>query len=330
MRFWDIVGEFSAEPLRRDAEAIFVLGLAGDPEPVARARELILGGASDGVLARAEVHLVGGSPPYSQDLQLRLRFSDLLVSLPGGPGMTDLRPADYLEVNDPELVREAVLKYRPDMRVRLARRFPGFRELAADQVVREVSFANAEFAALAGVTQSLPFLAPLFPAVAGADVLMLTKNQVMMIYRLAAVYGEDLSVRARLREVAPVVGGAFGWRTLARQLAGAAPGGLGLPLKAGIAYAGTYTVGKAAQMVFDEGRRPRPEEMARLYEDGLRLAREAVDRIKERLSRKKTTGEPPPPLALPESTAEPLEIAAERGEAAPEPDPGQGADRAAG
>jgi uncharacterized protein (DUF697 family) len=241
-----------------------------------------------------------------------MRHSDLLVSLPGGPGLTDYRPADTLQVERVEELQERIFDRRPELRVPLARRLRGFRALAAEQVIRDVSRVNAEFAAVSGIGQSIPILAPLFPAVVGADVFLLTKNQALMVYRLAAIHGEDLDLRARAREIAAVIGGAFGWRTLARQIAGAVPGGLGLPVRAGIAYSGTYSVGKAAEMLFDTGRRPGRQEMLRLYEEGARLAAGTVDQLRRRLTRAKDEleAQPPEQKALTDGETESVEDAA--------------------
>ncbi|HTE19645.1 MAG TPA: hypothetical protein VK689_14860 [Armatimonadota bacterium] len=305
MKFWDVIKEVSAQPIRQEAERLFVLALAGEPGAVAVAHAAVLGaGVTPEQTARAAPFFFSASPPYSAADENRLRYADLLVSLPGGPGITDLRPADTLLVEQPEHVLELVLAHRPDLRVPLARRFPGFRTPAAEQVIRDTSRINAEFAAIAGLSQSIPFLAPLFPVVAGTDIMVLTKNQVMMIFRLAAIYGEDMGLKARAREIAPVIGGALGWRTLARQLAGAIPGALGLPLRAGIAFSGTYAVGRAAQMAFDVGRRPTRREMARIYEEGTQLARDTVGRLRARFAK---PGEPSgEQKALPAPSVEPL------------------------
>jgi len=48
----------------------------------------------------------------------------------------------------------------------------------------------------------------------------------------------------RAAEILSIVGGAFGWRALARELAGKIPFGGGIIPKGAIAYAGTYVVGK--------------------------------------------------------------------------------------
>ncbi|MGV3720907.1 MAG: hypothetical protein ACO1SX_08350 [Actinomycetota bacterium] len=300
MRFWEVIKEMSAQPVRQEATRLFVLGLAGNPDVVAEARELVLGPkTSPGDRAAAEPFLCTASPPFSSSEEGRLRYADLLVSLPGGPGITDLRPADTIEVASVKDLKRSILLHRPDLRVALGRRLPGFRDEAAEYVIRDVSRVNAEFAALSTITQSIPFLAPLFPVVAGADIFLLTKNQAILIFRLAAIYGEDLDLKSRAREVAPVIGGAFGWRTIARQLAGALPGAMGLPVRAGIAFSGTYAVGRAAQMVFDQGRRPTRQEMLRIYEEGRDLAQEVITSLRERFRKDKEKELQAPPKALP-------------------------------
>lgn len=302
MQFLDVMKEVSAQSVRAESRKLFVLGLAGDPEAVENARRIALGPAPTAALeAEAASFLVSGSPPYDPHVEKRLRYSDLLVSLPGGPEPTELRPADTIQLERPEELVKAVLAHRPDLMVPIARRLPGFRSLAADQVIRSISRVNTEFSVLSSVSSVVPILAPLFPVFAGADVFVLTKNQIMMIFRLAAIYNEDLNVKARLREVLPVLGGAVGWRTLARELSGALPGGLGLPLKAAIAYSGTYATGRAAQMLFDEGRHPTKTEMRRIYDESTRQARDFAERLKDRLPSRTRTVESEP-AALPAET----------------------------
>jgi hypothetical protein len=50
-----------------------------------------------------------------------------------------------------------------------------------------------------------------------------------------------------------VIASAFGWRSLARQLAGRLPLAGGLIPKAGIAYAGTYVLGMALERFYSVG-----------------------------------------------------------------------------
>ena len=69
---------------------------------------------------------------------------------------------------------------------------------------------------------NIPTILPIIGniAAAGADFIVLTKNQVMMLYKLAAVFGRDLrDQRGILQDVLPVVGAGLIWRTVAREAA---------------------------------------------------------------------------------------------------------------
>src|SRR5713101_825247 len=90
----------------------------------------------------------------------------------------------------------------------------------AARIIQNFSKVNAEYALVSAVPQAIPGLAPLFPVAVPMDIVILTKNQVMMVLRLAAAFGRTPEPRARLREIGPVIGTAFGWRALARELAG--------------------------------------------------------------------------------------------------------------
>src|SRR5438045_552287 len=153
MNFWDVVKEVSAQPVQKEASRLFVLALAGSEESVAAARAVALGPSlSPETAAQAEPYLFTASPPYSEADETRLRHADLLVSLPGGPGITEFRPADALMLARVEELVPAVLARREDLRVALGRRLPGFRTEAAEQVIRRISWVNAEFSTIAGIS----------------------------------------------------------------------------------------------------------------------------------------------------------------------------------
>jgi uncharacterized protein (DUF697 family) len=91
---------------------------------------------------------------------------------------------------------------------------------------------------------------------------VLTKNQVMMLYKLAAVFGRDLGdQRGILQEVLPVVGAGLAWRTLAREATSLLPFAAGTIPKLAIAYAGTIAVGRAAEVYYRTGLKPTREQM---------------------------------------------------------------------
>src|SRR5260370_32192238 len=56
-------------------------------------------------------------------------------------------------------------------------------------------------------------------------------------------YRREIGYARQKMELLTIAGGAFGWRTLARELAGKIPLGGGLIPKAAIAFAGTWVVG---------------------------------------------------------------------------------------
>lgn len=288
MNTWDVLKEVSAEGVRREAACPFVLALAGAPDAVQAARAAIVGALpSDEVTANAAEHLLTLSPPYSLEDEVRLRHADLLLSLANGPRLTEFRPADTIVVDDPAELIEQVTAHRPDLCVPLGRRFPQFRPAASERLIQGVSRVNAEFAAISSLATAFPGLAPFFPFVSGADLVMLTKNQVLMIFRLAAIHNQDLELGSRLRELLPAAGAALGWRTLARGAAAVLPGPFGLAAKTAVAFTATYLTGRAAQVWFAEGRMPSREDMAELREEAaahlavalsaLGLKKDAVD-----------------------------------------------------
>jgi uncharacterized protein (DUF697 family) len=116
-----------------------------------------------------------------------------------------------------------------------------------------------------------------------ADMLVLTKNQVLLLFKLAGLYGRDLELgRQLLVEIMPVVGGAFFWRSTARALVGLLPSLLGLLPKTLVAYTGTYIVGETARYYYRFGRRPPPEFARELRNEATRLGRQTLARLQRR------------------------------------------------
>jgi len=144
----------------------------------------------------------------------------------------------------------AVLDALPhEMRLAAARHLPGLRPLYAARLTGEVSVSNAAVALASGVPSIVPILGiPL----AAADTLILTKNQVMMVYRLALACGAEPDFQKRMIEITPVIGGAVVWRQIAGALVGLVPG-YGIVPKVAVAFGGTYIVGLAATRWYETG-----------------------------------------------------------------------------
>ena len=168
-----------------------------------------------------------------------------------------------------------LLETIPDFRTSLARKVPAARRIVADQIVAETCRVNAQFAFAASLPANLPF----FGSVAGsvADFFVLTKNQVMMVLRLAAIYGRDISPTLQVAaEISPVIGGGLIWRTAARFAVGLLPTFLAAAPKTTIAYIGTYVAGQTARYYYDLGQQPPKQLIESFGAEGARLYRRMI------------------------------------------------------
>ncbi|HLQ33251.1 MAG TPA: hypothetical protein VK457_11225 [Chloroflexota bacterium] len=175
----------------------------------------------------------------------------------------------------------AVLQRVPDLALALGRTFASFRPAVAEREIQRVARVNAEVAVVSAIPQASLILGPVS---AVADTLLLTKNQAILLLRLATLYGLSLD-RGRLLELVPIVGAAFGWRTLARELVGFLPAGFGVVPKAVIAYAGTVATGRAALWYYETGRKMPENQLRQIYSESSARARDLVREITQRLKR---------------------------------------------
>jgi uncharacterized protein (DUF697 family) len=157
-----------------------------------------------------------------------------------------------------------------DRRIVLAATVPAFRNTVVNQLAHERAYENAKFAAISAIPGILPLTDWLLPATSAGDLFVLTKNQIMLLLEVAACYGRPPDASARIKELLPVVGSAFGWRAVARELIGLVPGGIGVAVKAAVAYAGTYSVGRAAAFYYaGGGRRMSETQLSTVYKTAL-------------------------------------------------------------
>jgi uncharacterized protein (DUF697 family) len=206
---------------------------------------------------------------------------------------------DALSLNDVaalERLRTRIVTRLPERAPAFGRAFPALRPAAAKLVIDETARTNAEFALVSNIPAVVPIIGSL--AAVGADFLVLTKNQVMMIFKLAAIHDRDLHNHvAIVQELIPVVGAGLLWRTVAREAASFLPLAAGTIPKVAIAYAGTASVGRAADFYYRTNLRPTREQMQGYY----RQAAEAVRKL-------------PFPLPLPAGRKRPPALAAPAGD----------------
>jgi uncharacterized protein (DUF697 family) len=200
-------------------------------------------------------------------------------------------------IEDPIIrTRQALVSASEDLELSLGRYYPELRHAASMQVIRTTSRVNAQFAVVSNIPALVPVVGGLLAA--GADTIVLTKNQLMMIYKLAAIHGRDIDNRfAIYREMVPVVGAGIFWRTIARDLADLMPFAAGAIPKVVIAFTGTFVAGMAAHAYYLEGKRASAERLREYYRNALSELRETPGILKalpgvNRLTRQATDGQP--------------------------------------
>ena len=276
-----VVRELSFDQLR--AEALLaprILVMAGTHEQAVACRDLLFGAASE---AYVDLHHTGETAPDPLEYDVVVSVGPLDTAT--GRTWRDLfrrvdEPIRVVEV-DPRLlqgsgnvddVRKRIADVADERSLAIGRYIDAMRHACAEQTVESTSAVNAQFAFLSNLPTVLPVVGNLVAV--GADFLVLTKNQLMMIYKLAAIYQRDLDDRWRIYgEMAPVVGTGLVWRTIAREVAGLMPLVVGTVPKVAIAYAGTYATGRAALLYYQKGARIDPSQMRILYEEALTTLR---------------------------------------------------------
>jgi uncharacterized protein (DUF697 family) len=294
---WKIIKELDLEAVRTEAERSFrvlVLGeTAGDAEAVAR----LLSSGRKGerhpwvVAAEAGLHaplsplpdvavLVTREPELPPRLAIAaqemaaLKVPAVTVAV-GSEDAKDgvIRPgeaaraavgrpaADHLDA-----IAQALLSGAPPtLRLALGRHLPPVRDPLFSNLIEETARANAVYALGTGVAEIVPFLnVPMNLA----DVVVLTKNQIVMAYKIALGAGKRGTVKALLGQTLSVVGSGFMLRQMARQLVGLVPV-IGIAPKVAIAYAGTWAVGKAVAVWAGGGAEVTKESVARYYGEAL-------------------------------------------------------------
>jgi uncharacterized protein (DUF697 family) len=149
-----------------------------------------------------------------------------------------------------DVLAEAVVEAVGDNAVALASGLPALREAACSRLISRTARQNG----IIGVLFIIP----------GADMPVMTLNQLRMLLKMAAAHGEPVGTERAL-ELLSVVAGGLGFRTLARQAVGLLPGP-GWAVKGGIGYSGTVAMGRAAKAYFDGEVRVTPSRLAVMAE----------------------------------------------------------------
>lgn len=267
---WRVIRDVDLERIRASARRPFELVVTADDPAAGERVRAVIGAVPGGVhpyvrlespedlRTRPTVPLLVVLVSATRDLSARLRAVDEHCVVADWARITVVtsvsREADTLRVGEQPgaaiadvlgdaraLVAPMVNLIDADERLAVAAALPVFRLPVADAIVDDTARANASFAAATGLAEVIPVLtAPLNLG----DMVILTKNQLVMGYRIALAAGREGEPRAMIAEILGVLGGGLLFRQMARQLVGLIPVA-GLLPKVVIAYAGTYAMGRA-------------------------------------------------------------------------------------
>lgn len=169
--------------------------------------------------------------------------------------------------------------------VALGAALPAFRPTVAARLTLDCAVTCLKVAGASALADHVPVLGLVLGGIASAgDTIAITGLQIDMLLKISAAYGKRAEF-ARVVELLPVIGGGYGWRALARELSGFIPVA-GIPIKAGIAYAGTLVVGQAASYYYEHGKTLTAASTKALYHDALERAKKLATEMIERARRK--------------------------------------------
>ena len=293
---WRVISDIDLERIRASARTPFEIVVVAEESGLAQRVRTGLGAVPGGgvhpyVVAlepeslhhRSVTPLVVVLASATAELSLRMKRADehcirarwpriTLITGTDTPEAAARRVAEHARVAvvDPvsaplPLLRAIIDQIEGDARLAVAAALPAFRPVVADVIVDETAKANASFAVTTGLAETIPVLtAPLNVG----DMVVLTKNQLIMGYKIALAAGRNDEPRSMITEILGVIGGGFLFRQMARQLVGLIPVA-GLVPKVAIAYAGTYAIGRGLTAWALRGTEVTSEGLSRYTAEGL-------------------------------------------------------------
>ncbi len=265
----EAIGNLDPEEARRHAERPLRLFLYADSDRAYREMEEFFAPPELSEARRAQIQRYiyraseGFLPSERHDLEIYFEDSphDILTATNQVFAFRPDRPMHTIH---------QVLHHRRDLAIPLAVHIHPFREEVSQRIIKKVAKENAFFALATALPDIIPFLSlPWAIGEFASDTALLTANQIRMAFLLAAANDREIGYREQKTEVVSLMLGAFGWRALARELAGKIPLGGGLIPKAAIAYAGTRVVGLSLERLYRIGHAYTREERRLAYAEAL-------------------------------------------------------------
>ncbi len=180
------------------------------------------------------------------------RLANEVAVMLGVPGVIPISARTGQNVAE-ELI-PAMIEASPEAALVIGRELPAYRRSAAQRIIR-----NATLLSLAAGLEPIPLI----------DIPILLGNQIRLVLRLAALYGEQMDstdAAKHARELVTIMAGGLGLRYLAEQAAKAVPFG-GDFVAGAIAGAGTWAMGQVVLEYYEGGKKISPLRMRTMYSE---------------------------------------------------------------
>ena len=187
-------------------------------------------------------------------------LSDALIDIEHKLGTTVIPISAKTGAGVGERLIPAIVEAHPWMAVALGRALPPFRRQLCRRLISSASVLNGLIAA-----EPIP----------GLDIPLLLASQVRLVLRIAAIYGESMSVRYA-RELLSTIAGGVALRYLAAELGKLVPGP-GWLIGAVVTGFGTAAMGRVAVAYFESGKRLTPHQLREQYKLLLRRPKAKAD-----------------------------------------------------
>ncbi len=275
-----IYAAVDTDEIRGLAHKTFTVGLMASNEDIYEEMELILAPAT---LSEVE-----------REAALRLTRRAGMAPLGGfdfvlcEQGLAIPANGFVFDPQNPEAAITAIAGAYPSLELAIARYFPRFRRAVSDRIIQRVAKENALFSLVTALPNVIPTVIDLPWAIGefATDTAFLTMNQIRMALLMAAAHDRPVGYKEQKMEIGIIAAGAFGWRALARELAGKIPLGGGLIPKAAIAYAGTYVVGLGLEKINRNGQGLTKWERREAYAEALAKGKQVASGLIPPLGRR--------------------------------------------
>lgn len=283
---WKAFHQLNPKNVKVERERRIRVALIGPEDSVREAAEYLIGADSAAYDKAADTLLLLPAPidesagPLLSKCDVILRTGGYDPPMPGIPTerIFAFSTEDERQAAIKDILRSPHLDYAA---LPLARTLSAFRAEAAAEAIQMVSVENAIFVISTSLGNIIPNpLQPLASLAASmGDLIVLTANQLRMLFRLAAIYDRDLGFRQQGPEIMSIVGAAFGWRSVARELVGQIPLGGGVVPKAAIAFAGTWAVGDGIAFYYATGRKLTKEELKERFDSAFQRGKTTAESL---------------------------------------------------